>query len=142
MVLFRIAKCRVLVHEIFPPDAAVFEEVMTCVFVKVVVGSRVVLKSLDVDVDEATTFESLLKQVIDDEGLEIEVKREVIVTMTADSSMSLLSPGRVIRDHRATVASRIAAGRFIEYRVAPPPETPKPTPEEEEAERAMKRTAT
>jgi hypothetical protein len=43
-----------------------------CVFVKVVQGLKVLIKSIDVDIEETTTFESLLNEVIDLEGLEIE----------------------------------------------------------------------
>ena len=108
-----------------------------CVFVKVLQGTKMLVFSCDVDINEATTFDSLLLLVLGIQGITIESleKRDVAVTMVGDSRTGF--GARPVRDLGVTVASRLAAGHFITFNVAPPPQKKlAPSLQEAEAERA------
>ena len=108
-----------------------------CVFVKVLQGVKELIFSCDVDINGATTFDSLLLLVLGIQGITIESleKRDVAVTMVGDPRTGF--GARPVRDLGVTVASRLAAGHFITFNVAPPPQKNlAPSLTEAEAERA------
>jgi len=94
----------------------------TCVFVTVSEGVKTLIRTVDVEVNQKHTFDELLDIVLElkDVALESFDERKVTVTMRA----TLSSPSVEIGKRTATVASRIGAGHFVAFNVAPPP--PKP----------------
>jgi hypothetical protein len=93
-----------------------------CVFVTVLMGVKVLVPSFDYDISVATTFESLLREVLSEAGVEVESLDDrnitVVITTEAKSGQS----GRMIRKLGATVMSRLAGGRFITYHLAGAPQ--------------------
>lgn len=110
-----------------------------CVFVTVLMGVKVLVPSFDYDISVATTFESLLREVLSEAGVEVESLDDRNITVVINTEAKSGQSGRMIRKLGATVMSRLAGGRFITYRLAgAPQEKSPPSTEEKEAERAAR----
>jgi hypothetical protein len=109
----------------------------TCVFVTVSEGVKTLIRTVDVEVNQKHTFDELLDIVLElkDVALESFDERKVTVTMRA----TLSSPSVEIGKRTATVASRIGAGHFVAFNVAPPPPKPMARPEVAKADQAAAR---
>jgi hypothetical protein len=109
----------------------------TCVFVTVCVGAKVLVRTVDVEVSPELTFDELLANALELRGVILESFEQRIVTVSMRATLA--SAFVEISKRTVTVVSRIGAGQFITFNVAPPPPKLKPQPEVVEAEKAAAR---
>mmetsp|Transcript_14297 Transcript_14297/g.49493 ORF Transcript_14297/g.49493 Transcript_14297/m.49493 type:complete len:306 (-) Transcript_14297:600-1517(-) len=109
----------------------------TCVFVTVCVGAKVLVRTVDVEVSPELTFDELLANALELRGVVLESFEQRIVTVSMRATLA--SAFVEISKRTVTVISRIGAGQFITFNVAPPPPKPMARPEVAKADQAAAR---